>query len=604
MAGKIFINYRRDDSISTAGRLHDRLAQAFGRKNLFMDVDHIPAGVDFVEYLNGQVAACDIFLAIIGPNWLNAKDEYGRRRVDNPDDFVSVEIAAALARNSIRVIPVLVDGAHTPKADKLPDSIKPLVRRNAVEVRNTHFGRDAEALVEKVREALRGGRPIAIQLPFLASAIAWLMARRRWCAVAGSATALLVGFIALYQMGVPVWVLWTPRGEQSADAGAQRKAVEVEQQRLKEEVQRQTKAAADAEAKRKAAEAEQLAAVRAEEERKAKTAAEAEARARAQDASTSLTFSSWSKSCASTSGRQTCTMSKEGRDESGSIVVAAELEYGERNTLRVTLPLGMSLRPGTRVIVDNGQPLTAPYTDCFVDGCVAEYKVSGELLAQLKNGHGLTVQGIKGSGQPISLLLPLSDFAKALSGPAMGETTRQNERKPAFSLSGQQLFFSPWTKFCLMGQEQDAKQACFIGMDARDELGMPVGAAVVIEPENQPKRMFRVTFPLGTSLQSGTRLMVDNGPPMTAPYVICFNNGCMADYEGTGELITQLKKGRNVFIRGTSTTGQPVTVALPLAEFAKAFDGPPTDPKQLEAQQKRLQEELQRRAEEARRRLR
>ena len=105
---------------STAGRLHDRLAQTFGRKNLFMDVDHIPAGVDFVEYLPSQVAACDVFLAVIGPNWLDAKDDDGRRRFDNPDDFVMIEIAAALARN-IRVIPVLVDGARTPKADKLPE---------------------------------------------------------------------------------------------------------------------------------------------------------------------------------------------------------------------------------------------------------------------------------------------------------------------------------------------------------------------------------------------------------------------------------------------------------------------------------------------------
>ena len=141
-----------------AGRLHDRLAQTFGRNNLFMDVDHIPAGVDFVDYLHSQVAACDVFLAVIGPNWLDAKDDDGRRRFDNPDDFVTIEIAAALARN-IRVIPVLVDGARTPKADKLPDSIKPLVRRNAVEVRNTNFGRDAEALANKVREALKNARP-------------------------------------------------------------------------------------------------------------------------------------------------------------------------------------------------------------------------------------------------------------------------------------------------------------------------------------------------------------------------------------------------------------------------------------------------------------
>jgi TIR domain len=153
MAAKIFINYRRDDSIGTAGRLHDRLAQRFGRKNLFMDVDHIPAGVDFVNYLNIQVAQCDVFLAIIGPNWLHARDESGGRRIDNPDDFVAIEIAAALARD-IPVIPVLIDGARMPKATELPEALKSFVRRNAVEVRNSQFGRDAEALVAKVRQTL------------------------------------------------------------------------------------------------------------------------------------------------------------------------------------------------------------------------------------------------------------------------------------------------------------------------------------------------------------------------------------------------------------------------------------------------------------------
>jgi hypothetical protein len=286
MAGKIFINYRRDDSISTAGRLHDRLAQTFGRNNLFMDVDHIPAGVDFLEYLHSQVAACDVFLAVIGPSWLDAKDDDGRRRFDNPDDFVTIEIAEALARN-IRVIPVLVDGARMPKADKLPDSVKPLVRRNAVEVRNTRFGRDAEMLASKVGEALKDARPVRRQWPFMASAAARLM-------VAGSAMALLlVGWIGLYQMGVPVWVPWTrpeqadapgaDKAKAAADAEAKRKAEEAEQQRLKDEEQRQAKAAADAEAKRKAAEAEQQR-LKEEQQRQAQAAADAEAKRKAEEA--------------------------------------------------------------------------------------------------------------------------------------------------------------------------------------------------------------------------------------------------------------------------------------------------------------------------------
>jgi hypothetical protein len=111
MPDKIFINYRREDSIGTAGRLHDRLAHTFGQNNIFMDVDHVPAGVDFVMHLNSRVATCKIFLAVIGPHWLDAKDKAGQHRLHDPDDFVAVEIAAALDRN-IRVIPVLVDGGR------------------------------------------------------------------------------------------------------------------------------------------------------------------------------------------------------------------------------------------------------------------------------------------------------------------------------------------------------------------------------------------------------------------------------------------------------------------------------------------------------------
>ena len=96
MAGKIFINYRREDSIATAGRLADRLTDTFGRDNLFMDVDNIPVGINFDEYLKSQVAACDVVLSVIGPNWLNAKDETNQRRLDKPDDFVAIELAPHL----------------------------------------------------------------------------------------------------------------------------------------------------------------------------------------------------------------------------------------------------------------------------------------------------------------------------------------------------------------------------------------------------------------------------------------------------------------------------------------------------------------------------
>jgi invasion protein IalB len=166
-----------------------------------------------------------------------------------------------------------------------------------------------------------------------------------------------------------------------------------------------------------------------------------------------------------------------------------------------------------------------------------------------------------------------------------------------------QLIFSPWTKFCLKGQEANAKQVCFTGKDGRVESGMPVVAAVLIEPENDPKKVLRVTLPLGMSIQPGTRVIVDSGQPMTGPYVICFNNGCMADYEASGELIGKLKKGQGLVIQGINGAGQPISLVVPLTDFAKAYDGPPTDPKKFEEQQKQLQDELQKRAEDARKKL-
>jgi invasion protein IalB len=166
-----------------------------------------------------------------------------------------------------------------------------------------------------------------------------------------------------------------------------------------------------------------------------------------------------------------------------------------------------------------------------------------------------------------------------------------------------QLIYAPWTKFCLKGQEANAKQVCFIGKDGRIESGQPVIAAVIIEPEGEPKKILRVTLPLGMQLVHGTRVIVDSNPPAQAPYVICFANGCMSDYEVTPELLANLKKGQNLVVQAINSNGAPLTLPLPLAEFAKAYDGPATDPKEFEAQQKKLQDELQKRADEARKKL-
>jgi invasion protein IalB len=166
-----------------------------------------------------------------------------------------------------------------------------------------------------------------------------------------------------------------------------------------------------------------------------------------------------------------------------------------------------------------------------------------------------------------------------------------------------QLIYAPWTKFCLKGQDANAKQVCFTGKDGRIESGQPVIAAVVIEPEGETKKILRVTLPLGMQLVHGTRVIVDNNPPAQSPYVICFANGCMSDYDVTPEMLANLKKGQNLVVQAINSNGAPLTLPLPLAEFAKAYDGPPTDPKVFEETQKKLQEELQKRAEEARKKL-
>jgi invasion protein IalB len=166
-----------------------------------------------------------------------------------------------------------------------------------------------------------------------------------------------------------------------------------------------------------------------------------------------------------------------------------------------------------------------------------------------------------------------------------------------------QLIYAPWTKFCLKGQDANAKQVCFTGKDGRIESGQPVIAAVIIEPEGEPKKILRVTLPLGMQLVHGTRIIVDSNTPAQSPYVICFANGCMSDYELTPELIANMKKGQNLLVQAINSNGAPLTLPLPLAEFAKAYDGPPTDPKVFEETQKKLQEELQKRAEEQRKKL-
>ena len=144
MLGGVFISYRREDSGGFAGRIYDRLTNRLGRERIFFDVDNIPPGMDFVDVLTERVGACGVLIAVIGKNWISSADEDNRRRLDDPNDFVRIEIEAALARG-VWVIPVLVDGAAMPKPEELPDSLKKLRRRQAIEISHSRFNSPARS---------------------------------------------------------------------------------------------------------------------------------------------------------------------------------------------------------------------------------------------------------------------------------------------------------------------------------------------------------------------------------------------------------------------------------------------------------------------------
>ncbi|HSL45639.1 MAG TPA: toll/interleukin-1 receptor domain-containing protein [Anaerolineales bacterium] len=152
--GPIFISYRRSDSADITGRIYDRLVDEFGRDPIFKDVDSIPLGVDFKEYLDQKVSECRVLLAVIGDRWVDARDAAGRKRLDDPEDFVRIEIESALRRD-IPVIPLLVRGVQMPSEVDLPAGLQELVYRNGIPVRpDPDFHRDMDRLVAALKESI------------------------------------------------------------------------------------------------------------------------------------------------------------------------------------------------------------------------------------------------------------------------------------------------------------------------------------------------------------------------------------------------------------------------------------------------------------------
>ena len=194
----ILISYRREDTAAYAGRLADRLKAHFGRDNVFVDIDTIQPGEDFLEAIDQSLRSSSVVVALIGRDWLNAADASGRRRLDRSDDFVRTEIAKALA-SRVRVIPALVGDAVMPEAKDLPEDLQPLTRRQAIEISDTRFHQDVDRLIQALTDT-----PAVRPAP-LAPSPASPAERRpannstRWLLIAGAIVILLVAAAEIWR---------------------------------------------------------------------------------------------------------------------------------------------------------------------------------------------------------------------------------------------------------------------------------------------------------------------------------------------------------------------------------------------------------------------
>ena len=211
----IFISYRRDDSAGYAGRLYDRLAGHFGPERVFMDVEGIEPGVDFVTAIEEAVSSCRVLIVIIGDEWTQARDAAGRRRLDDPNDFIRLETGTALQRG-IRVVPVLVEGAGMPHIDDLPDDLKLLTRRQAIEISHKQWESSTGELIRTL-ESLLAAAPVVLPrdapLPeSLVSTVAapTLTAQRQWVWLGAAALLITLASAWWFSRGQGGGVLEAP----------------------------------------------------------------------------------------------------------------------------------------------------------------------------------------------------------------------------------------------------------------------------------------------------------------------------------------------------------------------------------------------------------
>ena len=195
-------------------------------------------------------------------------------------------------------------------------------------------------------------------------------------------------------------------------------------------------------------------------------------------------------------------------------------------------------------------------------------------LALTAGGRALAQQPSKNSPAPPAQAAPGPNAGQGEPG-APDDAAQDGQQQL-------QVIASPWTRYCIKNPAQSAeggtKEICFTASDGHLKSGQKVVIALLIEPEGSDTKLLRVTLPLGVALVPGARIVIDEQDAMTAPYVVCLpQNGCMADYKADGDLIEKLKKGQTLAIQAFEK-GKPIAFTLPLAGFAKAYEGPASDP--------------------------
>lgn len=234
-----------------------------------------------------------------------------------------------------------------------------------------------------------------------------------------------------------------------------------------------------------------------------------------------------------------------------------------------------------------------------MDQRIAPARPLARLMA-VAMGAGLL--GATLAAQPVFAQAPKPAAPKAPAAPAAPAQPAAPQTGAAPQLPA--LMYSSWVKLCQQGQETENKKVCVVHRDGRMENGMPVIMAELLQVEGANERL-RVTVPMSiiVHLAEGTHLVLDGQDMGSAPYVVCTQIGCLSDYEINADTVKKLKSGKQLIVQTYLMNRQVLSIPVSLSDFAKAYDGPATDPKVVEEQQRKLQEEMQKKAEEARKKL-